>query len=71
MNDALLRQRGRTFCSVVHARLRRDPAGRIRLAVSAGGHPLPLLVPAAGRAGSIGLPGTLDDIAVVVLRVPD
>jgi phosphoserine phosphatase RsbU/P len=59
VNDALLRQRGRPFCSVVHARLRRDPAGRIRLTVAAGGHPLPLLVPAAGRAGPIGLPGTL------------
>jgi phosphoserine phosphatase RsbU/P len=59
VNNALLRHAGPRFCSLVHARLRRDPGGRLRLTVSCGGHPLPLLVTAAGRAGSVGSPGTL------------
>jgi sigma-B regulation protein RsbU (phosphoserine phosphatase) len=60
VNNALLRQHDPLrFCSLVHARLRRDPAGRLRLTVSSGGHPLPLLVSAAGRGGPIGSPGTL------------
>jgi sigma-B regulation protein RsbU (phosphoserine phosphatase) len=59
VNDALLRQDALRFCTLVHARLRRDAAGRIRLTVSSGGHPLPLLVTAAGRGGPVGLPGTL------------
>jgi phosphoserine phosphatase RsbU/P len=60
VNNALLRQYDPLrFCSVVHARLRRDAAGRLRLTVSSGGHPLPLLVSAAGRGGPIGSPGTV------------
>jgi sigma-B regulation protein RsbU (phosphoserine phosphatase) len=59
VNGALLRQGALRFCSLVHARVRRDPAGRVRLTVSSGGHPLPLLVSAAGRAGPVGLPGTI------------
>jgi sigma-B regulation protein RsbU (phosphoserine phosphatase) len=59
VNDALLRQRSERFCSLVHARLRRDPTGRIRLMVSSGGHPLPLLVSGTGQASTAGLPGTV------------
>lgn len=60
VNDALLRQHDTLrFCSLVHARLRRDTAGQLRLTVSSGGHPLPLLVTTAGRGGPVGLPGTL------------
>ncbi|HST63935.1 MAG TPA: SpoIIE family protein phosphatase [Mycobacteriales bacterium] len=60
VNNALLRQPDPArFCSLVHARLRRDPAGRLRLTVASGGHPLPLVVGAAGRGGPVGVPGTV------------
>jgi serine phosphatase RsbU (regulator of sigma subunit) len=59
LNDAILRQRsdGR-FCTVSYARLTTTPTGA-RLDVSNGGHPLPLVTHAQGRAEFVGRPGTL------------
>ena len=59
VNHALLRQPDGRFATMVHGRLRRDPAGRLRLTVAVGGHPLPLRVTAAGDVGPVGRPGTV------------
>jgi serine phosphatase RsbU (regulator of sigma subunit) len=59
LNDAILRQRsdGR-FCTVAYARLDLTGGGA-RIDVSNGGHPLPLVLRAGGRAELVGEPGTL------------
>jgi PAS domain S-box-containing protein len=60
LNDAILRQRsdGR-FCTVAYACLTPTEGGGARIEVSNGGHPLPLVVRADGRAELVGEPGTL------------
>jgi serine phosphatase RsbU (regulator of sigma subunit) len=59
LNDAILRQRsdGR-FCTVAYAVLTLTGAGA-RIEFANGGHPLPLVARAAGRAEFAGRPGTL------------
>jgi PAS domain S-box-containing protein len=59
LNDAILRQRsdGR-FCTVAYARVR-PGSGDARVDVASGGHPLPVVVRAGGRAELAGEPGTL------------
>jgi serine phosphatase RsbU (regulator of sigma subunit)/PAS domain-containing protein len=60
LNEALLRQ-GMTdhFCTVVAVRLDIEPGTPGRLVACSGGHPLPMLVRADGRAEAVGRPGTL------------
>ena len=59
LNEALLRQRSPTeLCTVAYVRLDRD-GSPARLTVCLGGHPLPLLVRAAGTVEPVGRPGLL------------
>jgi PAS domain S-box-containing protein len=59
LNEALLRQRtDRRFCTVAYAYLDKLDHG-VRAAISAGGHPLPLLLRVDGSVESVGAPGTL------------
>ena len=57
LNDALLKQ-GSEFCTAAYARLELDETAA-RLTVSAGGHPLPLLLRADGTVETTGRPGLL------------
>jgi sigma-B regulation protein RsbU (phosphoserine phosphatase) len=59
VNAALRRQQPDRFCSMLCARVRRNPGGRTRLVVASGGHPLPLRVTADGTVSVLGRPGTL------------
>ena len=59
LNEALLRDRlDYRFCTVLYASLtpRED---RVSVCVSAGGHPLPLVLRAGGAVETVGTPGTL------------
>jgi PAS domain S-box-containing protein len=60
LNDAVLRQRddGR-FITVAYARLNTGPDGGVRVTLSSGGHPPPILLRADGSATPVGCPGTL------------
>ena len=59
LNDAIRNQiQDDRFCTICYARLRPNPAG-IRITLSTGGHPLPLVVRGGGAPQSIGFPGTL------------
>jgi PAS domain S-box-containing protein len=59
LNEALLRQRDdRRFCTVAYAYLETHDGG-VRIGVSSGGHPLPMLLHADGTVEAIGEPGTL------------
>jgi PAS domain S-box-containing protein len=59
LNEALLRQRDdRLFCTVAYAYLEAHDGG-VRIGVSSGGHPLPMLLRADGTVEAIGAPGTL------------
>jgi serine phosphatase RsbU (regulator of sigma subunit) len=59
LNDAVLRQTpAADFCTAAYARLDRHGNGAT-LTVSAGGHPLPLLLRADGTVESVGRPGML------------
>jgi PAS domain S-box-containing protein len=59
LNEALLRQRDdRRFCTVAYAYLEAHDGG-VRIGVSSGGHPLPMLLHADGTVEAIGEPGTL------------
>jgi GAF domain-containing protein len=59
LNEAMLNhvQEDR-FCTICYARLRPNPVG-IRITLSTGGHPLPLVVREDGVAETIGFPGSL------------
>ena len=59
LNEALLRQRDdRRFCTVAYAYLEAHDGG-VRIGVSSGGHPLPMLLHADGTVEAVGAPGTL------------
>jgi PAS domain S-box-containing protein len=59
LNEALLRQRDdRRFCTVAYAYLESHDGG-VRIGVSSGGHPLPVLVHPDGTVEAVGEPGTL------------
>jgi PAS domain S-box-containing protein len=59
LNEALLRQRDdRRFCTVAYAYLEKLDHGA-RAGISAGGHPLPILLRADGSVETVGEPGTL------------
>jgi serine phosphatase RsbU (regulator of sigma subunit) len=59
LNEAVLRQTSDyRFATVLCGRLDAD-AGAVRFTLACGGHPLPLLVPAEGRARAVGTPGSL------------
>jgi PAS domain S-box-containing protein len=59
LNDAVLQQRSdHIFCTVALARLRPNEHGA-RLTICCGGHPLPLILRAAGTVETAGKPGTL------------
>jgi PAS domain S-box-containing protein len=59
LNEALLRQRDdRRFCTVAYAYLEKLDEGA-RVGISAGGHPLPLLLRADGGVEQVGAIGTL------------
>jgi serine phosphatase RsbU (regulator of sigma subunit) len=59
MNEAVMRQTtdGR-FLTVAYARIRPN-AGGVRLTISCGGHPLPIVLRADGTTETAGAPGTL------------
>jgi integral membrane sensor domain MASE1/anti-sigma regulatory factor (Ser/Thr protein kinase) len=60
LNDAILRQRSEdTFCTAAFVRIDLDGGGTARLTFSTGGHPLPLLLRAAGGVETVGRPGML------------
>jgi integral membrane sensor domain MASE1 len=59
LNDAIIRQAPDETCTVAYARLELDGPAGIRVSVSLGGHPLPILVGADGRVNAVGSPGTL------------
>jgi PAS domain S-box-containing protein len=60
LNDAVLRQRGDgRFITVAYARIGPDAGNGMRVTLSSGGHPEPILVRADGNAEPIGTPGTL------------
>ncbi|MEO8476891.1 MAG: SpoIIE family protein phosphatase [Actinomycetota bacterium] len=59
LNEALLRQTAESrFCTACHVRLRRSAEG-VRLTLSCGGHPLPLILRSDGALETAGAPGTL------------
>jgi len=61
LNEALIEERvadGR-YCTVAFARVRVLPGGRLRAAVCVGGHPLPIVLRADGRAEPVGRPGSI------------
>jgi sigma-B regulation protein RsbU (phosphoserine phosphatase) len=58
LNDVLIGQEEDRFCTVVLVRLRQDADGW-SATVSAGGHPLPLLLTGDGRLDTVGAPGSL------------
>ncbi len=58
LNYAVLRSGKRTFCTALFCTLRPTPAG-YRFTVTAGGHPLPVIVRADGRSETFGTPGSL------------
>ena len=59
LNDAILRQRSdNRFSTVVYSRVAKTAEG-VRVELTSGGHPLPLVMRADGRAELIGEPGTL------------
>ncbi len=62
LNEALLRQRtDKRFCTVLYGRLERNGTGH-SFEFASGGHPLPLVLRAAGseqQGGEVGTPGTL------------
>ena len=59
LNDAILRQRSdNRFCTVAYARVTTTPEG-LRVELSSGGHPLPLVDRASGAGEYAGEPGTL------------
>src|SRR5919205_3849582 len=58
LNEALLRQRDdRRFCTVAYTYLEKLDHGA-RAGISAGGHPLPLVLRADGGVEEAGVPGT-------------
>jgi serine phosphatase RsbU (regulator of sigma subunit) len=62
LNEAMLRQRrehdDHKFCTVAYVRLEVDDAERgVRVSLSLGGHPAPVLLEACGRTRRIGEPG--------------
>jgi integral membrane sensor domain MASE1/serine phosphatase RsbU (regulator of sigma subunit) len=59
LNDAILRQSPDQFCTVAYGRLElRGPEG-VRVTLSVGGHPLPLVLRADGQVEPVGQPGSL------------
>ncbi len=59
LNEALLRQTAESrFCTACHVRLRRS-SEHVRLTLSCGGHPLPLILRSDGALETAGAPGTL------------
>jgi sigma-B regulation protein RsbU (phosphoserine phosphatase) len=58
LNEVLLRQGTERFCTVVVLRLRQSGNGWI-VTLSAGGHPLPLLLASDGAMSTVGEPGSL------------
>jgi PAS domain S-box-containing protein len=60
LNEALLRQRtDKRFCTVLYGRLASNGAEGHSFEFASGGHPLPLVLRAAGGSGEVGVPGTL------------
>ena len=59
LNDALRRQQGDRFCTIVYARVRGQPGRPHQVTVASGGHPLPLRVVREARPEPVGRFGTL------------
>ena len=59
LNEALLRQGADRYCTAVFATMRLQDDGNASLSIAAGGHPLPILMPARGGIRQVGVPGTL------------
>ena len=60
LNDAVLRQRAPgEFCTVAYVRLELTGSSGARLAFATGGHPLPLVLRAAGSVEQLGTPGVV------------
>lgn len=73
LNRAILDSEvGERFCTIAHAHIEPAP-GRARVQLTCGGHPLPLLLDAAGRVRPVGMPGTViglfEDIDVTEVDV--
>jgi len=59
LNDAILRQSPDQSCTVACGRIDLKPADGARVTLSAGGHPLPLVLRADGWVEQVGQPGTM------------
>jgi phosphoserine phosphatase RsbU/P len=59
LNDAILRQQPNSFCTVTYARIRVRNPEQIKIRITSGGHPLPLLATAGGSIRTAGVPGTV------------
>lgn len=58
LNEALLSQQSDRFCTVCFVRIEPLQSGGARLTVCSAGHPLPIIVTAAGAVRTVGGPGT-------------
>ena len=58
LNEALMSQQSDRFCTVCFVRLEPSASGGARLTVCTAGHPLPVIVTAAGDVRVVGAPGT-------------
>ena len=59
LSEAIMQQRADSqFCTAAYGRVELLPTG-VRLTVSSGGHPLPLLLMEDGKVEPVGVPGTL------------
>jgi PAS domain S-box-containing protein len=59
LNRAILdAEVGERFCTIAQAIVEPADDGRVRVVLACGGHPLPLLLDAAGEVRSVGVPGT-------------
>ncbi|HVL63764.1 MAG TPA: SpoIIE family protein phosphatase [Actinomycetota bacterium] len=59
LNQAMIRQLGDTFCTVLFARVAPRDERSFEVTFSSGGHPLPVYVSGAGDAAFAGRPGTI------------
>jgi serine phosphatase RsbU (regulator of sigma subunit)/integral membrane sensor domain MASE1 len=59
LNLAILRQSPNEFCTVVYGRLQAADGAGLRMTLSNGGHPLPLVLRASGEVEPVGVHGTL------------
>lgn len=59
VNEAIIRQAPREFCTVVYGRLGRDGSGSLTMTIANGGHPPALVLRATGAVEEVGHNGAL------------